>query len=441
MHIQQKCDIIMVVNCRLLPTQRFNRRISYKKLFFPHQSLLKKEAGEIFPGKVFPRYTQKGLTNMRVLITGGGTGGHVNPALAIADTIKKYEPDSEIAYVGTSHGIENKLVPKAGYPLYHVEVQGLRRNLSPANLKAAYLAVTSPHKAKHIIDEFKPDLVVGTGGYVCWPVVKAASDMGIPTALHESNALAGVAVKMLQKNVDRIYLNFERTGETLTCPREKLLQVGNPVRGSFNGMTREEAREKLGIPDKYKYILLSYAGSMGAEKVNDAVLCVMREFTAKHPEVYHIHATGSIELELCTSQFREMGLDKCENIELVEYIYDMPAKMAAADLTINRAGAMTVSELALTGKCAIFIPSPNVAENHQYKNAKVLADAGAAGLFEEKELTDGAAPLIAEVERLLCESGDALRAERGEKIKQFAVPDSNRLIYEDLRKLVDSKKK
>jgi hypothetical protein len=126
---------------------------------------------------------------------------------------------------------------------------------------------------------------------------------------------------------------------------------------------------------------------MGAEKVNDAVLCLMREFTAKHPEVYHIHATGSIELELCTSQFREMGLDKCENIELCEYIYDMPVRMAAADLTINRAGAMTVSELAITGKCAIFIPSPNVAENHQYKNAKVLYDADAAGLFEEKELT------------------------------------------------------
>ena len=206
-------------------------------------------------------------------------------------------------------------------------------------------------------------------------------------------------------------------------------------------MTREEARAKLGIDDKYKYIILSYAGSMGAEKVNDAVLCLMREFTAKHPEVYHIHATGSIELELCTSQFKEMGLDKYENIELCEYIYDMPVKMAAADLTINRAGAMTVSELAITGKCAIFIPSPNVAENHQYKNAKVLCDAGAAGLFEEKELTDGAKPLIAEVEMLLTEEGKKIRDERSEQIKQFAVPQSNKLIYQDLLKLVAEKKK
>ena len=375
---------------------------------------------------------------MRVLITGGGTGGHVNPALAIANTIKQNDPDAVIAYVGTKRGIENKLVPKAGYPMYYVDVKGIKRSLSPSNIKAAYLALTSPIKAKKIIREFRPDIVVGTGGYVSWPVVKAASQMGIPTALHESNAIAGVAVKMLQKSVDRIYLNFEKTGESLSCDRAKLMKVGNPILGGFSSMTREEARAKLGIPDKYKYVILSYAGSMGAEKVNDAVLCLMREFTSKHPEVYHIHATGSIELELCTSQFKEMGLDKCENIELCEYIYDMPVRMAAADITINRAGAMTISELAATGKCSIFIPSPNVAENHQYKNAKVLSDAGAAALFEEKELTDGAKPLIEEVEKLLSDEGDELRAERSEKIRQFAVSDANKLIYNDLVKLAQS---
>ena len=378
---------------------------------------------------------------MRVLITGGGTGGHVNPALAIANTIKQNDPDAVIAYVGTKRGIENKLVPKAGYPMYYVDVKGIKRSLSPSNIKAAYLALTSPIKAKKIIREFKPDIVVGTGGYVSWPVVKAASQMGIPTALHESNAIAGVAVKMLQKSVDRIYLNFEKTGESLSCDRAKLMKVGNPILGGFSSMTREEARAKLGIPDKYKYVILSYAGSMGAEKVNDAVLCLMREFTSKHPEVYHIHATGSIELELCTSQFKDMGLDKCENIELCEYIYDMPVRMAAADITINRAGAMTISELAATGKCSIFIPSPNVAENHQYKNAKVLSDAGAAALFEEKELTDGAKPLIEVLEKLLSDEGDELRAERSEKIRQFAVSDANKLIYNDLVKLAQSGKK
>ena len=210
--------------------------------------------------------------------------------------------------------------------------------------------------------------------------------------------------------------------------------------GGFSTLKREEAREALGIPEKYKYVILSYAGSMGAEKVNDAVLALMREFTSKHPEVYHIHATGSIELELCTSQFKEMGLDKFENIELSEYIYDMPTKMAAADLTINRAGAMTISELAITGKASIFIPSPNVAENHQYKNARVLYDAGAAKLFEESELADGAKPLISEVESLLCEEGDRVRAEMSEKIRQFAVPDSNKIIYKDLLEIIKNKK-
>ncbi len=378
---------------------------------------------------------------MRVLITGGGTGGHVNPALAIANTIKQKDPDAVIAYVGTKKGIENKLVPKAGYPMYYVEVKGIKRSLSPSNIKAAYLALTSPVKAKKIIREFKPDIVVGTGGYVSWPVVKAAATMGIPTALHESNAIAGVAVKMLQKYVDRIYLNFEKTGESLNCGKDKLMKVGNPILGGFNGMSREEARTKLGIPDRYKYVILSYAGSMGAEKVNDAILCLMKEFTSKHPEVYHIHATGSIELEMCTSQFKSMGLDKYENIELCEYIYDMPLKMAAADITINRAGAMTISELAATGKCSVFIPSPNVAENHQYKNAKVLADAGAAALFEEKELVNGAELLIKEVEKLLSDDGEKIRAERSEKIRQFAVSDSNDLIYNDLCDLAKRKNK
>ena len=377
---------------------------------------------------------------MRVLMTGGGTGGHVNPALAIANTIMKKDPSSVIEYVGTSRGIENKLVPKAGYPIHYVNVRGLRRSLSPANIKAVFLALKSPHDARKIIKEFKPDIVIGTGGYVSWPVIKAASKLGIPTALHESNAIAGVAVKMLQNCVDRIYLNFEETGKTLTCDHSKLMRVGNPVMNGFNSISREEARRQLGIPDRYKYVLLSYAGSMGAEKVNDAVLCLMKEFTSRHPEVYHVHATGAIEKELCFRQFREMGLNEYSNIELCEYIYDMPVRMAAADLTINRAGAMTVSELAITGKPAIFIPSPNVAENHQYKNAKVLADAGAACLFEEKELVNGALPLIEKVSYLLSDEGTGERISMGRKAVRFAVPDSNDLIYEDIERLVKSRK-
>ncbi len=375
---------------------------------------------------------------LRVLMTGGGTGGHVNPALAIANTIKQNIPDSVIEYVGTSRGIENKLVPRAGYKLHHVEIRGLRRSLSLSNLKTAYYVLTSPAKAAKLIREFKPDVVIGTGGYVCWPVVKAAADKGIPTMLHESNAIPGVAVKMLASKVDRIYLNFEKAGEGLSC-KEKLLHVGNPLLAPFSGVSAEEAKGKVGIPPECKYFLLSYGGSLGAQKVNEAMIRLMKEFTSKHPEVYHLHATGAIEHETTTKMFKEAGLDKFSNIKLVEYIYDMPVQMAAADLIICRAGAMTVSELSMSGKCAVFIPSPNVTDNHQYKNAKVLADAGAALVFEEKELTDDR--LEREVEKLLSSFGDPLRAEMSEKIKTFSVKDANKLIFNDIISIIESKKK
>ncbi len=376
---------------------------------------------------------------MRVIMTGGGTGGHVNPALSIAETIKKNEPDSEIIFVGTKRGIENKLVPAAGYELKHIDVRGIKRSLSPSNIKAFWLAATSPYKAKKLIREFKPDIVIGTGGYVCWPVVKAASMMGVPCVLHESNAIAGVAVRMLQDKVDRIYMNFEATGKTLHTPG-KLMKVGNPIPSGFTRISAAEARDKLQIDGKYKRIILSYGGSLGAEKVNEAMLHVMKVYTSKHPEVLHIHATGSIEYEEAMSQFEKAGLDKCENIQMVEYIYDMPLKMAAADLIVCRAGALTVSELAAAGKCPIFIPSPNVTENHQYKNAKVLTDAGAAFVFEEAELANSMSVLVDAVSGLMSDEGEAERLEMTEKIKAFAVPDSNRLIYSDIKKLLEEKK-
>ena len=233
---------------------------------------------------------------MRVLMTGGGTGGHVNPALAIANTIKQNDSTAEIAYVGTQHGIESKLVPAAGYPLYFVEIRGIRRSLSLSNLKTAYLTLVSPIKAKKILREFRPDLVVGTGGYVSWPVVKAASRMGMPAICRCSFTRFSIRIPPAVSGVDRVYLNFAETGNALKCP-EKLLRVGNPTLHPAVAPSREEARRILGIPEKYKYFILSYGGSMGAERLNAAVLKLMRDFTAKHPEVYHVHATGAIEKE------------------------------------------------------------------------------------------------------------------------------------------------
>lgn len=364
-------------------------------------------------------------------MTGGGTGGHVNPAIAIANTIKRNEPDSEILFVGTEKGIENKLTAAEGYPIRHVEIQGFKRSLSLKNIKAAYLAFVSPKRAEKIVKEFKPDVVIGTGGYVCWPVLVAASRLGVPTAVHESNAYPGVAVRKLQPYVDRILLNFEESAEYLTA-KDKIIHVGNPLRGSFGICDRDEARKKLGIPDKYKFFILSYGGSLGAEKVNEAVLDLMDTYCKEHPEVLHLHATGAIELEAASKQFHEKGLDKCENIKLVEYIYDMPLQMAAADIVISRAGAMTVSELAMLGKTSIMIPSPNVTNNHQYKNAKVIEDMGGCVLIEEKNLCDGR--LKAEVTRLI---GDPdLRRKMGEAISHFADLDANKLIYMEIKKII-----
>lgn len=373
---------------------------------------------------------------MKIVFTGGGTGGHVNPAIAIADKVKEMEPDSEISFVGTPRGIENKLAGKAGYPVYHVDIQGLKRKLSLSNIKTVYLTLTSPMKAKKLLRKLDPDIVLGTGGYVCWPVMKAAAQMGIPTALHESNAVPGAAVKMLSGVVDRVYLNFEETSAAFG-DKKKLYRVGNPLRNGFSGMSREEGRKRCGIDDKYKYTVLSFGGSLGAEKVNDAVLDMMSDFTSKREDVYHVHACGSIEWEEAQRQYRERGLDSCENISLQEYIYNMPELMAAADLVICRAGAMTVSELAMCGKCVIFIPSPNVTNNHQFKNADVLRRAGAAELIEESGLD--ARPLGTVAAELLCDEGDELRDEMSKKITRFAVKDTCDLIYSDMKKLISKK--
>ena len=372
---------------------------------------------------------------MRVLMTGGGTGGHVNPAIAIANTIKENLPDSVIEYVGTSKGIEDRLVSRAGYKMHHVEIRGIKRSLSPSNIKTAYYILTAPGKAKKLIREFKPDIVIGTGGYACWPTVKAAAEMGIPTALHESNAVPGVAIKALAPKVDRIYVNFEKAAQAFP-DSSKVLHVGNPLMSQFAKIDKDDARRKIGIPDSCRYVLLSYGGSLGAEKVNDAMLGFMKNTLADHPEIYHIHATGSSSYAGVKEKFDAEGLNGLPNVELAEYIYDMPLRMAAADVVVCRAGAMTVSELSLSGKCAVFIPSPNVTNNHQYKNAKVLSDDGAALLFTESEI-DG--KFESKLSYLLSSDGDAERANMEKQISKFAVPDANRRIFEDIIKLAGKK--
>lgn len=369
---------------------------------------------------------------MRVLMTGGGTGGHINPAVAIANTIKKNHPQAEIAFVGTRRGKEKELVPKEGYPLYFVEVDGIRRSLSPKNIKALYLACISPLRARKLLQQYRPDLVVGTGGYACWPVMRAAKRLGIPSAVHESNALAGLAIKGLQDHVDRIFINFEQTaGYFKKKHHAKIMRVGNPLRDGFGGISYEDARKKLGLREG-EQMVLSFGGSLGAERINAAVLDLMEEYAASHPNVKVIHACGTVKYAAVHEEFCRRGLDALSNVTLTPYIYDMPTRMAAADVVICRAGAMTISELALMKKACVMIPSPNVTDNHQYKNAKALADQGAAVLLEEKDMEPGR--LTQEVAAVLSNRETRVRMEQS--IASFARADANRLIYDELMRLM-----
>lgn len=371
---------------------------------------------------------------MRVLVTGGGTGGHVNPALAIANTIKENIPDAEIAFVGTVRGLENQLVPKAGYKLYHVDVRGIRRSLSLYNIRSLWLAAVSPIKAKKIIKEFNPDIVVGTGGYVSWPILVAASRMNIPTAVHESNAVPGLAVRKLVPYVDRIFTNFAVSAEILG-KSGKVMQIGCPMLGQFGNISREEARAKLGIGADEKYIV-SFGGSLGAAAMNDMAIELMQGYVSSHPEVRYTHATGGDHYESVLAGFNEAELGKYENIELLQYIYDMPYRMAAADLVISRAGAITISELARQGKAAILIPSPNVTDDQQTKNARALADIGGACMIREPELEGGR--ILSAVASLLEDNERRKNMEKA--ISEFAPGDPNKLIFDELMRLAESKK-
>ena len=368
---------------------------------------------------------------MRVLMTGGGTAGHVNPALAIAEIIKANEPNSEIAFVGTEGGIENTLVPKAGYKLYHVDIQGIKRSLSLSNLKTAYLVATSPFEAKKIIKEFAPDIVIGTGAYVSWPLLRAAAAMKIPTMIHESNAIAGVAVKQLKNKVDVIMTNFDTTARSLES-KARVIKVGNPISLDFGRYSKAEAREMLGIPADIQTVVLSVGGSLGAHRINESMLKVMSALTSKRKDVMHFHSCGKRGMPYAQKCFAEFGLEGNKNLVISEFFYNMPVMLAAADIVICRAGAMTLSEVATMRKAAIIVPSPNVTDDHQYKNAKVLADADAAIVIRESELTDKL--MIDTIDALI--KNPARRDKMGENISAFSAEDVRQKIYLEICRLL-----
>ena len=326
--------------------------------------------------------------NMRIIFAAGGTGGHINPALAAAGEIRERFPDAEILFIGTKDKMEAKLVPAAGFKFKTIEISGFYRQLSLKNIKRNLVTLShllsSSKEAKKIILDFKPDVVVGFGGYVSGPVVRMAAKLGIHTAIHEQNAYPGITNKALAKEVDKVMLTVEKAKEYLEAKNPPVV-TGLPVRGEILRADRGVSRAELGIRDNQK-LILSMGGSLGAETINKAMVELIAENHC-NKNLYFLHATGQFGLWV-PDKLREKGVDpdKEDNVEIREYIADMARCMSAADIVICRAGASSLSEIEALGKASILIPSPNVAENHQYHNAMALTGKDAAVLIEEKDL-------------------------------------------------------
>ncbi|MEG1011720.1 MAG: undecaprenyldiphospho-muramoylpentapeptide beta-N-acetylglucosaminyltransferase [Ruthenibacterium sp.] len=374
---------------------------------------------------------------MRVLIAAGGTAGHINPALAIAQTIREHQPDAEIFFAGRKNGMESALVKKAGYPFYNIEVSGIQRKLTAKNIARNAVAVHhllwALPRAKAIIKEIKPDLVIGAGGYVSGPVLQVAARSGIKTAIHEQNAFPGVTNKILARHADVILAAMPDAVERLGAPA-KTVVVGNPVRSEMFAQNRAAARAALGLRDG-QIFLLSFGGSLGAQRLNE-VVAELAVWELANRDFYHIHATGSIEKTDFAALAKEKGIDGDARFSIREYIDDMPALLAASDLVIARAGALTLAEISAVGRASVLVPSPNVAENHQYHNAMQLQKLGAAVVIEEKNLTgDG---LIQTVDSLTQSPAELLVM--GTKAKALSQPDSLAKIWKELQKLMKPEK-
>ena len=326
---------------------------------------------------------------MKIMLVAGGTGGHINPAVAVAQELKRLDPDCEILFVGTKGRMETRIVPQAGFEIKTVEMNGFSRSLSPKgiaeNFKTVYLTLKASSDAKKIISEFSPDAVVGFGGYVTGPVLRAAAKMGIKTAIHEQNAFPGVANKALAKSVDKVMLTVGAAEKYMKCKNPPVV-TGLPVRRDIVKADRDFARAQLRVGSD-KMLVLSMGGSLGAEAINNAVTEVI---TALHTDksIHFIHATGQYG-KWVGDKLKENGVPFGDgtNVDIREYINDMDICLPACDLVISRAGASSISEIQALSKPSILIPSPNVAENHQYHNAMALAQNGGALLIEEKNLS------------------------------------------------------
>ena len=372
---------------------------------------------------------------MNVIFTCGGTAGHINPALAVANLMRERHPDCNILFIGAQGHMEEKLVPQAGYALRCLPGSGLSRKLNPTGIKqnvhAVKCVLDAVKSCKRIFKEFRPDVIVGTGGYASFPALYAGSSMKIPVCVHESNAVPGVTTKLAAKLADRVLVCFEESKKMYPNPA-KVEVVGMPVRREFIYGDREKARQELGIGEEP--VVLSAFGSLGAKVMNQTMaelFCLEQQ--AQFP-FRHIHATGSFGWEWMPGLVQEKGVDlsRTKQIEMKEYFYNMPTLMAAADVMISRAGASTCNEIAAAGLPCILIPSPNVTNNHQEKNARVLEARKGAVVLLEKDCT--AQALYARIQSLLADP--QRRAEMGRNLHEMVTLDSTERICDIIEQLV-----
>lgn len=373
------------------------------------------------------------LNNKKILFAAGGTGGHINPALAVAGYIRDNYPDAQILFAGTPNKMEAKLVPAAGFDFTTIELSGFQRDFSVQGIKdnvsTVVKLIKSLPRARAIIKEFQPDVVIGFGGYVSGPVVRAAAKMGVPTAVHEQNAFPGVTNKMLAKQVDKVMVTT-KAAEKYFESKNPVTVTGLPVRGEMLKADKELSRAELGVREDMP-LILSMGGSLGARAINEAVKeLILNRYESQ--KCAFLHATGSNGVAMLDDLNSKIDMSANPHVMLREYINDMDRCMAAADLVICRAGASTLSELQVMGKASILVPYPYASENHQFFNAKDLADNNAAIIIEEKDLSGE--KLISVVD-LLISNMDKVR-EFGDNAKKMAVTDASVRITECLCEIV-----
>ena len=362
---------------------------------------------------------------MKVVISAGGTGGHIYPALAIVNKIKQAEPKSEFLYIGSSDRMEKDLIPELGIKYEEINVSGLKRKITIENVKVLYQFLTARKKCKKIIKEFNPDVVIGTGGYVTGPVIWAGKKLGKKTFIHEQNSVVGLSNKYLTRYADKIGVSFS---STIDCfPKEKVVLTGNPCSEKAASMKKAK-KETYGL-DKNKKLVLIVMGSLGSRTVNDKIMSFINMFKGKDYEVMFV--TGNTYYE------KVKNIKTPSNVKMVPFVYELPSLMKVTDLMVSRAGASTMSEILVLNVPTIFIPSPYVTNNHQYKNAMDLVDKNAGLILEEKDLTG---------EKLISLIDDTLNnKEEYNKIKnnlkELGIDNSAEKIYEVLKGMIMDDKK